>query len=236
MQVWAMLTLHYAPDNASLIIRIALEELALPYETRLVDRRVSAQTSAAYRALNPRGQIPVLETPDGPIFETAAILLWLTEQTGALAPAPGSPARGPFLSWMFALSNGLQIDLRRMFYTERYVGADADDIATHRTLTVARLRAALDRLETLAGQEHAWFCGDDPSALDIYAAVMLRWLALYPAGGTGWFRLAYWPALNDLAARIEARPSMLRAQAAEGLGPTPLTAPRHANPPEGSAL
>ncbi len=231
-----MFRLHYAPDNASLIVRIALEELRLPYETRLVDRRVSAQKSAAYRALNPRGQIPVLETPDGPIFETAAILLWLTETAGAMAPAPGTAERGAFLSWMFAFSNGVHTDLRRMFYTDRYVGTDPAAIVTDRGLTVVRIGEALDRLETLAGQGHGWFCGADLSVLDIYAAVMLRWLALYPAGGTDWFRLADWPALRALAARVEARPSMIRLQALEGLGPTPLTAPRLANPPEGSAL
>lgn len=31
--------LHYAPDNASLVIRLVLEDLRLPYETVLVDRR-----------------------------------------------------------------------------------------------------------------------------------------------------------------------------------------------------
>ncbi|MGA0924606.1 MAG: glutathione S-transferase, partial [Lutimaribacter sp.] len=37
------LRLHYAPDNASLIIRLALEELRLPYTTCLVDRARTAQ-------------------------------------------------------------------------------------------------------------------------------------------------------------------------------------------------
>ena len=55
--------LHYAPDNASLIIRLALEEIGVPYETVLVDRRSRAQDTTAYRALNPAGLIPVLETP-----------------------------------------------------------------------------------------------------------------------------------------------------------------------------
>jgi len=48
-----MISLHYAPDNASLIVRIVLEELALPYETVLVDRSASAQSSDAYLKLNP---------------------------------------------------------------------------------------------------------------------------------------------------------------------------------------
>ena len=87
--------LHYAPDNASLIVRLALEELGRPYETVLVDRRAKAQRSPAYLALNPAGRIPTLETPDGPISETGAILLWLADRHGALAPAAGDPARGP---------------------------------------------------------------------------------------------------------------------------------------------
>ena len=69
--------IHYAPDNAVLIIRLALEQRGLPYHAQLVDRAAQAQRAPAYLALNPNGLIPVLETPQGPLFETAAILLWL---------------------------------------------------------------------------------------------------------------------------------------------------------------
>ena len=99
------LRLHYAPDNASLIIRLALEELGLRYETCLVDRAKNAQSQATYLAINPNGTIPVLETPDGVLFETAAILLWLSEVTGKLAPAVGTPERAQFLKWMVWCSN-----------------------------------------------------------------------------------------------------------------------------------
>ena len=92
-----MYVLHYAPDNASLIVRLALEEAGLPYRSALVDRAARAQDSAAYRALNPTGLIPTLATPQGPISETAAILLWLSEAhpEAGLAPRPGSPLRLP---------------------------------------------------------------------------------------------------------------------------------------------
>ena len=45
------LRLHYAPDNASLCIRLALEELGLPYETVLVDRATQAQRSHLLQCL-----------------------------------------------------------------------------------------------------------------------------------------------------------------------------------------
>ena len=99
--------LHYAPDNASLVIRLVLEEMALPYETTLVDRARKEQEGAAYRALNPNGLIPVLVTPQGPIFETAAILLWLADTHGRMAPRSDSPERAAFLKWLFFLSNTL---------------------------------------------------------------------------------------------------------------------------------
>ena len=75
-------TLHYAPDNASLIIRLALEAQGVAYDTCLVDRAAQGQSAPAYRALNPHGLIPALQTPDGPMFETGAILLWLARGAG----------------------------------------------------------------------------------------------------------------------------------------------------------
>ena len=86
--------LHYAPDNASLIIRAALEVRGLPYATQLVDRGTQEQSTPAYRALNPNGLIPVLETPQGPVFETGAILLWLADTHGGLGPAGSRIAIG----------------------------------------------------------------------------------------------------------------------------------------------
>lgn len=227
-----MLRLHYAPDNASLIIRLVLEELGKPYDTVLVDRSANAQHSAAYLKINPMGTIPALETPNGVVFETAAILLWLVDRAGRMAPTVDSPDRGAFLSWMMVASNGMQNDLRQHFYAERFTAGPLED---HRAIVSKRLHAHLDRFEELLGEGHAWFGADDPTALDYYVAVPLRWCALY-LQNESWFELTNWPRLHSLAKRIESRPAMQAAMAAEGLGATPLSAPSPANPPEGVAL
>lgn len=225
--------LHYAPDNASLVVRLALEELAQPYETVLVDRRVQEQRSPAYRALNPCGLIPVLETPDGAMFETAAILLWLADRHDALAPAPDSPERATFLKWLFFASNTLHADLRMLFYPEQYLcEPSAHDVL--RDSLKARLARHLTSLNDI-GQTF-WLGAETPSILDIYLACQLRWMALYPtAQNRSWFRLANYPFLESLCARLETRASVARACEAEGLGQTPFIAPTHPNPPEGSA-
>ncbi len=230
------LRLHYAPDNASLIVRLALEELRLPYETVLVDRSSNAQNSAEYLAINPAGLIPALETPSGPLFETAAILLWLSETYGGLAPAPGTSARGDFLKWLFYLSNTAHMNLRLNFYPEKYVGDDPEKQATLRSHARANLNRSYDLLNDLAINEPGWFNGAQVSVIDLYVCAMLRWSALYPANDTNWFDLSNWPALQSLTKRIESRPSVGTLCSAEGMAPHPFSNPDYPNPPEGVAL
>ena len=227
--------LHYAPDNASLIVRLALEELGLPYETALVNRAAQGQHSPAYLALNPHGLIPVLETPHGAIFETAAILLWLADRNGALAPAPDNPDRGDFLKWLFFVSNTLHAGMRMLFYPEKYAGPDpATRQALCRTMH-GTMNTHLEKLDTMAAAQSPVFNAIPITMLDLYIPCLLRWMALYPKGDTGWFDLDKTPHLAAHAARIEQRDSVKRASHLEGLGPTPFTRPAYATPPEGSA-
>ena len=228
--------LHYAPDNASLIVRLALEEMRLPYATTLVDRTRAEQRGAAYRALNPHGLIPVLETPQGPLFETGAILLWLADTHGAMAPARDHPDRGGFLKWLFFTANTLHTELRMLFYAPVYAGPDPAVRDALRGQTVARLRGHLARLDSMAGDAPAWLDPDRPSVLCYYIACLMRWAALYPRDfDRGWYDPAHTPALLRMIANLEPRPAVQAADTAEGLGPTPFTAPALATPPEGSA-
>lgn len=227
--------LHYAPDNASLIIRLTLEEMGLPYDAVLVDRAAQGQRSAPYLALNPHGRIPVLETPDGAIFETGAILLWLADRHGGLFPSPDHPDRGDALKWLFFLSNTLHAELRMLFYPEIYVGPDPAHHAALRDGVQASLSTHLARLDQVAGARHPWLNGASPTVLDVYLATCLRWIALYPRDRAGWWRRDSAPHLMDLCAKVEARSAARSCALAEGLGDRPFTAPDYPNPPEGSA-
>lgn len=224
--------LHYAPDNASVIIRLVLEDLGAPYETVLLERSKQAHAAPAYLALNPGGLIPTLETPEGAIFETGAILLWLADRHGRLAPAPDSAARGDFLKWLFYLANTVHTTLRMTFYPEKYVGPDANAQHRLRTEMQARFASHLDILETRAAP---WFALESASVLDYYLACLMRWRALYPEGWRGDYDARAWPRLHSLLTQLETRAPTRTIAAAEGLGANPFTAPDYCDPPEGSA-
>ncbi|MCC5972459.1 MAG: glutathione S-transferase family protein [Rubellimicrobium sp.] len=226
--------LHYAPDNASLCLRLALLARDLPFRTVLVDRSIRAQDTPAYRALHPGGLVPALETPDGTVFETAACLLYLADRHGGLFPGPGDAARGSMLSWLFWLSNTLHPALRVLFYPEQYSGPAArSDMARSNHEQIGRM---LDTLEAALPRLEGWLGAEEVSILDCYLCPMLRWMALYPEGGTGWYQPARWPGLQAVAARMDARPITGVASRAEGLGPLPFSRPEPPDPPEGSPI
>ena len=88
----------YWRSSAAYRVRIALQLKGLAYEYVPVHilKGGGEQFSAEYRALNPQSRVPALETPDGVLTQSMAILEWLeeTQPLPALLPrSPGARAR-----------------------------------------------------------------------------------------------------------------------------------------------
>jgi len=64
----------------------ALEEIGMPYEIVGMDHPNHDLDSPAYRAMNPFGQIPVIDDDGVVVSESGAILLYLARKTGKLMP------------------------------------------------------------------------------------------------------------------------------------------------------
>jgi glutathione S-transferase len=218
------LTLHHAPDFASTIVRLALEELELPHTLAIVDFDGGQLATPEYRRINPIGLIPALETDHGPMFETGAILLWLVDRTGRLGPGPDDPDRPAFLSWLFFTSNALHQAALAMFYPHRPAGeanTDAARAAAHDQIT---LRLGLIEA-MIAAQSPRWLSPDHPGVLGFYIGILVRWLIQLPPDPYG-LDLEGFPRLKAVLAAHEARPSARRVAKTDGLGPTPFTNPR----------
>lgn len=232
-----MYTLYFAPDNASLIVRIVLEELGVAYNTWLVDRAAREQDSEAYRKLNPNGLIPVCIIDGEPVFETAAIVLSLADRHGALAPPVDDPVRPMFLKWLFFLSNTVHSDLRLMFYPAQYVGPDSEAQAPLDRLTRERLRRHFALLEEhYEKQTGPYLLGETPTVVDIYLGLCLRWPQLYPTGDQGVFRQDECPALSRMASALQQRPTVARSFDAEGIPAPYLLGAQYPDGSRGAAL
>jgi glutathione S-transferase len=215
-----MLTLHYSKDAASLVVRVVLEELGLPYDTTLIDRKNGGLDTPAYRALHPIGKIPVLETPDGPVFETAAILLWLADKHRALAPAIDAPDRAAFLKWYIFTNNALHTTLLHVFYPERVAGPDCSVQVV--AMAVPAIKGHLAQIDRMIAAEHpAWLSPDQPSILGHYLGMLLRWVQEQGPDDPAHIPVGAYPALLAVLRAHQARPAVAKAAADEGL-PLPI--------------
>ena len=81
-----------------------LHELGLEYEKHLIGSRTGETQTAEFRALNPRGKIPVLQDGELVLAESAAIINYLVENYGqesGLVPPSGHFAAGSVRSVVF---------------------------------------------------------------------------------------------------------------------------------------
>jgi glutathione S-transferase len=85
--------------------RWALEEAGIPYKTRLLEQ--GDQDKPDYRALQPFGQVPILQDGDFTLFESGAIVLHIGERSEALLPKdPLGRARAT--QWLIAALNSIE--------------------------------------------------------------------------------------------------------------------------------
>lgn len=86
------LTLHgYWRSTAAYRVRIALALKGVEYAQVTRDLRVGAQRGAGFRALNPQGLVPALETDGVVLTQSPAILEWIDETYPAPPLLPADP-------------------------------------------------------------------------------------------------------------------------------------------------
>ena len=206
-----MLTLHYSPGTASLVVHWLLLELDVPHELRRVDLDAGEQKSPAYLKLNPAGRVPTLVVDGQAIGEAAAIVMHLADLHPAarLAPAPGTPARASYYQWTFFAANTLQPAYRAWFYPTEPAGEAHVDAVKAQART--QIEAAWERVAAHFDDGRPYLLGDELSAADFMITMLMRWSRNMP-------RPAHTaPSLAAYAARMKARPTFRELYAREGL-------------------
>jgi len=117
---------EWVPDFAQgqvrdLRARWALEEAGVAYRTRLLKQ--GDQDKPEYRALQPFGQVPILEEDGFTLFESGAIVLHIAERSETLLPTDPH-ARSRARQWLISALNSIEpfiMDVARidLFYKDQ---------------------------------------------------------------------------------------------------------------------
>jgi len=199
--------LYYAPGTCSLSPHIVLRELDLPFDLIRVDNRAKrTEDGRDFLAINPKGYVAALEIDGGQVLtEGPAISQYLADlrPEAGLAPPAGSWARSQLHEWLNFISAEIHGGFGPLF------NRDLPEAA--RVWWQTRLEKRLDYVATALRERQA-LVQDRYGLADIYLYAVLLWA---PQLGVD---LARWPALVAFQRRIESRPAVQAALAAEARG------------------
>lgn len=202
-----MLTLYYSRASCAYAPHILLHDAGADFTTVEIDFATGEQTSPDFLAINPKGRVPALVTPDGILTENPAILLYIAQTHPETKLAPSEP---------FALARAQSFNMFlastvHVAHSHKHRGARwADDPAAQAAMTAK----VTENMAMYAGMIEAhyftgpWVLGEDYSMCDAYLALITRWL------GADGVDLADFPNLQAHDKLMRTRPSM---QAVMGL-------------------
>lgn len=197
--------LYYAKGTCSFAPHVGLREAGLEFDLEPVSlQKKTLADGSDYRAVNPRGYVPLLERDDGQtISECAVILQWIGDRVpeSGLTPAAGTDARYRVQEWLSFVGSELHKGLPPLFLP--YI-PDA-----MRPVARARLELRMGFLDgALEGKD--WLTGDRFTVADVYCGAILNWTR--PAK----YDLGQHPNVAAFHERFCARASVEAAHAAEG--------------------
>lgn len=196
--------LFLTPHACSLAVDIVAREAGIPLDLVWVDVRAKKlKDGSDYFQINPKGQVPTLQTDGGDLItEGGVIVQYLADLKpgSSLLPRELGLARYRVLEWLSFISSELHKGFTPLFRPTTP--------AEYRAIAVENLRKRLGWLnDVLAAREYLE--GGCFTVADAYCYTIVMWSQLHSID------LSAWPALRAYLQRIEARPSVQAALAAE---------------------
>ena len=198
--------LYFAPGACSLSPHIVLRETGTQFDLEQVNNQEKKTKSGVdYWAINPKGQVPVLELDNGErLTEGPVIVQYIADRKpeANLIPPCGSAERYRVQEWLNFTTSELHKSFGPLF---RPTTPDA-----YKTISKENLGKRFDWIDKqLAGRQY--LMGDKFTVADAYLFTVLRWTARIEID------LGKWPNLKAYADRVAARPKVQAAMKAEGL-------------------
>jgi len=195
-------------------VRWALEEAGLPYEEMLIGPE--DQKTAAYRTMQPFGQVPAIDDDGLVLFESCAIVMHLGERSEVLLPRDVA-ARAGVRTWMLAALNTIEPPIMMLNVIDLQPGGPPAGASELRESVLGRIGGRLDSLVAFLGEREHLVEGRFTAA-DLLMTTVLRILRTTDL-------VKERPTLNAYQQRHESRPAFQKALAAQM-----ATFARHAPP------
>ncbi|KAA0971775.1 glutathione S-transferase family protein [Aureimonas fodinaquatilis] len=194
----AELTFYTNPMSRGRMVRWLLEELGVPYETRVIAYGPEMK-SAEYLAINPMGKVPAIQHKGQVVTEVAAICAYLADafpQAG-LAPAVDSPARASYYRWLFFGAGPMEYAI-----SNQACGFVPDE-KQRRFVGYGSMAEVLNALEQVLSAND-YLAGTQFTAADVYVGSQIGWGMQFKTIEPRPVFEAYWQ-------RLVARPAAQRA-------------------------
>jgi glutathione S-transferase len=198
--------LYYSPGACSLSPHITFREAGLPVTlVKASTKTHQLDDGTDYYSVNPKGYVPLLELDNGErLSEGPVIVQYLADRNPAsgLAPAAGTFERYRLQEWLNFITSELHKQFSPLFAPTTP--------GEYKELLKEKIGKRFDFV-TEQLQRKDYLMGKQFTVADAYLYTILRWTAVVDID------LAKWPALAAYKARVEARPKVQEALAAEGL-------------------
>ena len=173
-------------------VKWTADHLGIAYDWIETDIMKGESRTAAFLALNPAGQVPMIVLEDGTaLAQSNAIILYLAEGSD-LVPTDAF-ARAQMLAWMFWEQYSHEPYVAVARFQMRYLGKSVDEIEPR---VIERGWAALNRLDEALSQGD-YLVGSSLTLADIALVAYSR------VAHEGGFDLARLPNLRNWIARVE---------------------------------
>lgn len=198
-----MLKFYYHPTPNPTKVALFLEESGLPYEVVTVDTRKGEQHAADFLAVNPNAKTPAIDDEGVKVFDSNAILLYLSEKTSQFLPP--AALRGETLSWLMFIATGIGPYSGQAVHFKHFAPEKIPYAIRRYQFEAERHWKIVD--DRLAQQE--WMVGENYSLVDM---ALFGWsrFAVFPLGAEA---LAKLPNIQRHLAAINARPAAARVDA-----------------------
>jgi glutathione S-transferase len=169
-------TLYFAPGACSFVPHALLEMAGAAFEPRMVKLHKGEQYSPDYLAINPRAQVPVLVDGNHTITQIMAIVQHLDALFPAAQLLPSDKfSRASALSLLAWMNNTAHPCFTHFFRPEKFA-AEPAAVSAVREHARASFKACLEEINLrMADLSTDFLFGNEPTAPDCYALVLMRW-------------------------------------------------------------